>query len=81
MERTAWTDERLDDLASRMDAGFERVGADMRDLRTDIRAEMRDMRGELRGEIDSLRVTILRVGGGMMVGLVGVIAAVLVRGV
>jgi hypothetical protein len=33
MERTMWTDERLDDLASKVDAGFERVGRDIRDLR------------------------------------------------
>jgi hypothetical protein len=77
VERTAWTDERLDDLARRMDAGFERVDGDIRELRTEIR----DMRAELRSEIDALRVTLIRVGGGMMAGLVGVIAAVLVRGV
>lgn len=29
-----WTDERLDDLSKRMDAGFERVDRDIRDLRT-----------------------------------------------
>jgi hypothetical protein len=28
-----WTDERLDDLARKMDAGFERVDRDIRDLR------------------------------------------------
>jgi hypothetical protein len=33
MERTVWTDERLDDLAQRMDAGFERVDRDIRELR------------------------------------------------
>jgi hypothetical protein len=58
-----WTDERLDDLANRMDAGFARVDADIR---------------ELRAEIGGLRLTLLRVGGGIMIGLVGVIAAVLV---
>jgi hypothetical protein len=63
MERIAWTDVRLDDLADRMDAGFARVDADIRDLRA---------------EIGGLRLTLLRVGGGIMVGLVGVIAAVLV---
>jgi hypothetical protein len=66
MERAAWTDERLDDLARRMDAGFARVDGDIR---------------ELRGEIDALRITLVRVGGGIMAGLVGVIAAVLARGV
>jgi hypothetical protein len=33
MERTMWTDQRLDDLARRMDSGFERVDRDIRDLR------------------------------------------------
>jgi hypothetical protein len=33
MERTMWTDERLDDLAQKVDAGFERVDRDIRDLR------------------------------------------------
>ena len=61
--RKSWTDERLDDLANRMDAGFARVDADIR---------------ELRAEIGGLRLTLLRVGGGIMIGLVGVIAATLV---
>jgi hypothetical protein len=63
VERSAWTDDRLDDLARRVDAGFARVDADIR---------------ELRAEIGGLRLTLLRVGGGIMIGLVGVIAAILV---
>jgi hypothetical protein len=62
VERTAWTDERLDDLTRRVDVGFNRVDTDIR---------------ELRGEITMLRTTLIRVGGGIMAGLVGVIAAVL----
>lgn len=31
-----WTDERLDDLSKRMDAGFERVDSDIRELRTSV---------------------------------------------
>jgi hypothetical protein len=73
MERSVWTDERLDDLAQRMDTGFDRVDRDIRDLR----AEMGQGFAGVRGEIEALRVTLLRIGGGMMVGLVGVIAAVL----
>jgi hypothetical protein len=57
MERVAWTDERLDDLARRMDAGFERLDREIRDLRN----------------------TMNRIGGGITVGLVGVIAAVFVN--
>jgi len=76
----AWTDERLDDLARRMDAGFARVDADIRELRGELRSEIGGLRGELRGEIGALRLTLLRVGGGIMIGLVGVIAAVIARG-
>jgi hypothetical protein len=65
MERTMWTDERLDDLARRVDAGFERVDKDIRELRADI---------------SSLRLVILQVGGGLGIGLVGVIVSILVGG-
>ena len=40
--------------------------------------ELRSEIGGLRGEIGGLRMTLLRVGGGIMVGLVGVIAAIFV---
>ena len=74
VEHVAHADERLDDLANRMDAGFARVDADIRELRAELRAEI----GGLRGEIGGLRLTLLRVGGGIIVGPVGVIAAILV---
>ena len=63
MTHGGFLDERLDDIANRMDAGFARVDSDIR---------------ELRAEIGGLRLTLLRVGGGIMVGLVGVIAAIFV---
>lgn len=56
--RDSWTDDRLDDLndkvgelARRTDNGFNRVDADLRDLR----GEMSAMRTELRGETAELR--------------------------
>jgi hypothetical protein len=95
MEGTAWTDGRLGDLAKRVDAGFDRVDADIRELRLEMRGGFGEthrqlseahhridaLGSELRAELDSLRMTILRVGGGVMIGLIGVIAAVLARGV
>ena len=36
MERAAWTDERLDDLAEAMRTGFGRLDQDNRDLRSDL---------------------------------------------
>jgi hypothetical protein len=63
MERTMWTDERLDDLSHRMDDGFDRVDSDIRELRSDI---------------GSLRSVIMQVGVGLMIGMAGVIASILV---
>jgi hypothetical protein len=60
-----WTDERLDDLAQRVDTGFERLDKDVRELRADI---------------GSLRLAILQVGGGLGIGLIGVIASILISG-
>ena len=58
-----WTDERLDDLAGRVDAGFDRVDNDIRELRSDI---------------GSLRSVIMQVGVGLMIGMAGVITSILV---
>jgi hypothetical protein len=80
VERAAWTDERLDDLAEAMRSGFERVDRDIRDLRM----EMVAMRTDLTGRIEALRQTMLRIGagllGGMAFGFLSVIAAILARG-
>lgn len=69
MERASWTDERLDDLAEAMRSGFDRVDRDMRDLRSGM---------------ESLRQTVLRIGaglmGGMTVGFLSVIVAIVARG-
>jgi hypothetical protein len=75
MQRVAWTDERLDDLARRMDAGFERADRSFDRVDRDIR----DLRLELGEEIGSLRTTLMRFGTGIIVGLVGVIATVVVN--
>jgi malate synthase len=53
MERAAWTDERLDDLAEAMRSGFARIDQDLRDIRAEIggvRSELKDQIGEHRAE-------------------------------
>jgi hypothetical protein len=69
MERAAWTDERLNDLADRVERGFDRVDRDIRDLRVDMTAQ-----------IEALRQTMIRIGGGMLLGFISVLAAILARG-
>lgn len=80
MERMAWSDERLEDrfdgidrrfdrIEQRMDAGFARVDADIRDLRAEMHIGFAEMRR-----------TTNRVGGGVIVGLVGVIATIIASG-
>jgi hypothetical protein len=71
MERTTWTDERLDDLAVRVDS-------DVRELRRDMNTGFANVRGEIvdvRGEINGLRSLMLRIGGGIMASVL--VAAVL----
>jgi hypothetical protein len=41
--RESWTDERLDDLSQRVDLGFSRVDADIRELRGDVKGLQRMM--------------------------------------
>jgi hypothetical protein len=63
MERTMWSDERLNDLSRRMDAGFQRVDDDIRELRTDMRG---------------MRTLMFQLWGSTIVAILGTIATVLV---
>jgi len=61
--RVSWTDERLDDLSQRMDAGFNRVDADLRELR-----------GEMNARFDALQRTLILAAAGVVASLIGLIA-------
>jgi hypothetical protein len=91
VERGAWTNERLDDLAEGMRAGFARTDQGIRDVRGELREEIRatrvelseDIRAtrtELTAQIDALRQTMIRFGGGMLLGFISILAAILARG-
>jgi hypothetical protein len=62
--REKWTDERLDDMNARMTEGFQRVDADLRELRSDMKAMQR---------------LIMQVGGGlfgtMLIGFLSLLLA------
>lgn len=44
MERPKWTDERLDDRFSSINAGLDRLDRDMRELRSEMRAGFAEQR-------------------------------------
>lgn len=79
--RSTWTDSRLDDFKSNVDARFDGLDRRVGDLagRMDagfarVDEELRD----IRGEIGALQRTVIQVGGGVagtiLVGFLGLIA-------
>jgi len=88
-QRGSWTDERMDDLSRRMDAGFGSVDRQFEQVdrlfeQVDRRFELlsrdiRDVRAELSMQIEGLRQTMIRVGGGMMLGFISILAAIVAR--
>jgi hypothetical protein len=69
VERTVWTDERLDDRFERIEKRLDRIEVE---LQTGMR--------EIRGEIAALRRDMLHGVIALSVGYAGLIAAVLARG-
>ena len=62
MAREAWTDERLDDLANRMDRGFDEVKGKIREVKgevRDLRIEMNILRSEMNQRFDSMQRTMI----------------------
>jgi hypothetical protein len=68
--REKWTDERLDDLNVRVAEGFQRVDADLRELRSDMNSRF-----------EAMQRLIIQVGGGMfgtmVVGFIGLIVTMI----
>jgi DNA anti-recombination protein RmuC len=86
----AWSDERLDDLARHIDTRFDAVDkrfelVDRRFEQVERRFEQVDRRFDqvdrrfdrVEDALGDLSRLFLRIGGGVIVGLIGVIAAVL----
>jgi hypothetical protein len=79
MERSRWTDERIDDLAGGMCDGFDRV--DRRFDQVDKRFEGIDRRFEqVHTEFRELRQWMIRLTMGMSLGFITVLATILARG-
>lgn len=73
LARESWTDDRLDDLARRMEQRFDRVDGDIGGLRMEMREDLR----ELRAELGAVQRTLIQVGGGLIAAVLGMMAAVI----
>jgi phosphosulfolactate synthase (CoM biosynthesis protein A) len=73
--REKWTDERLDDLNQHLSGGFDRLDAELRDVRADLGA----VRSEMNSRFEATQHLILQVGGGivatMAIGFVSLLIA------
>jgi hypothetical protein len=77
--REAWTDDRLDDLANRMDQGFDRMDRDARELRAEMKAgfervdrQIADVRTEMKAGFDRVEDEFREVRAEMKAGFDGV---------
>lgn len=71
--RESWTDDRLDDLANRMDRGFDRVDKDIRDLRGEMNTRFEGIEKRL----DSLQRTMIWFSGSLFVAIFGLMVTVM----
>jgi hypothetical protein len=79
--RESRTDRRLDDLNDKVDRGFERIDADLRLQRVEVRTEFTALRGEMKGgferiddRLEALHRLLLRGAGVVFAALIGLIA-------
>jgi septal ring factor EnvC (AmiA/AmiB activator) len=70
MERSAWTDERLDDLAASLNRHVGLLHGEIADVRTEIR--------ELRADLSAWQRQIAQIGWALAVALIGAIVALIV---
>ena len=82
MARDSWTNERLDDLNTKVDGGFGDLRTECRAIRADMQSEFQALRGEmgaLRGEFSAFTRTVTQVlwaiVGTIFLGFMGTIAA------
>jgi hypothetical protein len=72
MAREKWTDERLDDLAGRVDRGFAEVKGEVRDLR----AEMNERFNAIDGRFNSNDDRFDAMQRTMVIGFASIVASV-----
>ncbi|HKO37021.1 MAG TPA: hypothetical protein VJU14_01495 [Solirubrobacterales bacterium] len=66
MARETWTDERLDDLANRMDKGFD-----------EVKGEVKELRSEMNGRFAAVEARFDSMQRAMIIGFVTLNASVI----
>jgi hypothetical protein len=82
--RATWTDERLDDLARRVDRGFERVDRELVTLGGRVEAQGAELShridalsDRIDARIDALQRTMIQVGGGLVVAMLATLVTLI----
>ena len=74
MERSAWADERLDDLAATLDTTARMLREEIAGLRTDMQEEFR----ALRGDLSAWQRQIVQIGWALAIALIGTVVALII---
>jgi len=74
MERSAWTDERLYDLAATLDTNVRMLREEIAGLRTDMQAEFR----ALRADLSAWQRQIAQIGWALAIALIGTVVALII---
>jgi hypothetical protein len=72
--RTAWTDDRIDDLVGNLTREMNGIRTDMSDFRADMRADMNSLRDDIRA-LNGRLVTVLLTVSVALIGAVGGLVA------
>jgi hypothetical protein len=76
MERTTWTDERIDDLTGQLDARLDGLDRRFDEARHDVNHRFDRVEGDLK----ELRQMVWYLWGSMLIGFLVIIATVLAGG-
>ena len=81
MDRTVWTDERLDDLAANTERSFDLLRQEFRELREENQQEHRAMRADisaLRSDLSAWQRQITQIGWAMAGTLIAAVVALVI---
>jgi len=80
MERSVWTDERLNDRFDRIDRELAMLRSDVQELRSDMNDGFTALRSEMQAGFGEIRSFTLRLQLGTLIPVLGLIAALIARG-